>query len=72
MSTSAAERGRLVWRIIGPFARSSAYGGCNLNEGVFFLFVKGNNKAIMSEPCSASNFFPGFYLLLMMTAPGEQ
>ena len=53
------------------FLPYDAYGGCNLNEGVFFLFVKGNNKAVMSEPCSASNFFPGFYLLLMMTAPSE-
>jgi hypothetical protein len=53
------------------FLPYDAYGGCNLNEGVFFLFVKGNNKAVMSEPCSASNFFPGFYLLMMMTAPSE-
>jgi hypothetical protein len=46
-----------------------AYGGCNLNDGVFYLFVQGNSKAVMSEQCSAANFFPGFYLLLMMTAP---
>src|SRR6185436_4840300 len=53
------------------FLPYDAYGGCNLNQGVFFLFVKGNNTAVMSEPCSAPNFFPGFYLLLNMTAKDD-
>lgn len=53
------------------FLPYDAYGGCNLNEGVFYLFVKGNSKAVMTEQCNAANFFPGFYLLLMMTAPSD-
>ena len=53
------------------FLPYDAYGGCNLNEGVFYLFVKGNSKAVMTEQCNAANFFPGYYLLLMMTAPSE-
>lgn len=53
------------------FLPYDAYGGCNLNEGVFYLFVKGNSKAVMTEQCNAANFFPGFYLLLLMTARSE-
>ncbi|MGI8980003.1 MAG: hypothetical protein ACR2FY_12325 [Pirellulaceae bacterium] len=54
------------------FLPYDAYGGCNLNEGVFYLFVKGNSKAVMTEQCNAANFFPGFYLLLMMTSPSNE
>ncbi|MBC7855589.1 MAG: hypothetical protein IAF94_19335 [Pirellulaceae bacterium] len=53
------------------FLPYDAYGGCNLNEGVFYLFVQGNSKAVMTEQCNAANFFPGYYLLVMMTAGGE-
>ncbi|MFN0019998.1 MAG: hypothetical protein ACKVP0_17200 [Pirellulaceae bacterium] len=54
------------------FLPYDAYGGCNLDQGVFYLFVKGNNKAIMTEQASAANFFPGYYLLLMMTGGSEE
>lgn len=54
------------------FLPYDAYGGCNVNQGSFFLFVKGNNSAVMTESCSAANFFPGFYLLLMMTAKNDE
>ena len=53
------------------FLPYDAYGGCNLDQGVFYLFVQGNSKAVMTEQCNAANFFPGFYLLLLMTAPSE-
>ncbi len=53
------------------FLPYDAYGGCNLDQGVFYLFVKGNSKAVMTEQCNAANFFPGYYLLLMMTATSE-
>jgi hypothetical protein len=53
------------------FLPYDAYGGCNVNEGTFYLFVKGNNSAVMTEPCSAANFYPGFYMLLMMTAKSD-
>lgn len=40
------------------------YHGYNLNDGYFFLFEKGKDKAVLSRKASARNFFPGFYLLL--------
>ncbi len=42
------------------------YGGYNLDQGVFYLFAKGTPKAVMTENFSEANFFPGYYLLLMM------
>lgn len=41
------------------------YGGWNMEQGVFYLFRKGEKKAVSSEQTSAVNFYPGFFLLLM-------
>jgi hypothetical protein len=59
-----------IGRKEAQFVPWDAYGGCSLDKGVFYLFVKGNSKPVMTEQCSVANFFPGFYLLTMMTAPG--
>ncbi|MCE9526167.1 MAG: hypothetical protein K8R36_08950 [Planctomycetales bacterium] len=61
-----------IGRKEAEFLPWDSYGGCSLDKGVFYLFVKGNSKPVMTEQCSASNFFPGVYLLRMMTAPGER
>lgn len=42
------------------------YGGQNMEQGVFYLFRQGEKKAVMSEQVSAPNFFPGYFLLLML------
>ena len=42
------------------------YGGQNLEQGVFYLFRQGEKKPVMSEQVSAPNFFPGYFLLLML------
>lgn len=46
-----------------PYAE---FGGQGLDQGVFYLFRRGEKKHIMSEQVSAANFFPGYFLLLMM------
>ena len=46
------------------------YGGHSLDQGVFYLFQHGQPKAVTSEQVSAANFFPGFYLLLMLKHQG--
>ncbi|MDB5387653.1 MAG: hypothetical protein JWM11_3299 [Planctomycetaceae bacterium] len=46
------------------------YGGCTLELGVFYLFQKGEKKAITNEQAAAANFYPGFFLLMMMQEPG--
>jgi hypothetical protein len=42
------------------------YGGYDLQQGVFYLFAKGRPKYIASEQASADNFFPGFFLLMLL------
>jgi hypothetical protein len=44
--------------------RYEDYGGYNMQQGVCYLFAKGQQKHVGSEQCSADNFYPGFYLLL--------
>jgi hypothetical protein len=49
------------------------YGGYNLQQGTFQLFSKSSTKAIVTEQTSAENFYPGFFLLLMLLhEPAEQ
>jgi hypothetical protein len=50
-----------------------SYGGYDLKQGVFYLFAKGNKKYIATEQASAENFYPGFFLLLMLLhQPAEE
>jgi hypothetical protein len=42
------------------------YGGYDLKQGVFHLFARGNKKAIVTEQAAAENFYPGFFLLVML------
>jgi len=42
------------------------YGGYDLKQGVFYLFARGNKKHIATEQAAAENFYPGFFLLLML------
>jgi hypothetical protein len=42
------------------------YGGYSMDQGVFYLFRKGEKKPITNEQTSAANFFPGFVMLLRM------
>jgi hypothetical protein len=42
------------------------YGGWNMNAGQFFLYEKGNKKAVYQEAAATRNFYPGFSLLLAM------
>jgi hypothetical protein len=52
-----------------PFA---AYGGHNLQEGVFYLFRAGDKKPICTEQTSVENFYPGWFLLLaLLHAPAD-
>ncbi len=46
--------------------RYSEYGGYDLKQGVFHLFARGPAKSIMTEQAAAENFYPGFFLLLML------
>lgn len=49
------------------------YGGYDLQQGVFYLFAKGNPKYIATEQASADNFYPGlFLLLLLLHQPAEE
>lgn len=52
-----------------PFAQ---YGGHNLHEGHFHLFEQGKPKSVFNEPCSAENFFPGYFLLVMLEQSGNE
>lgn len=63
----------IVYRPPGFIGRKDAkqlsyvdYGGWNMDQGVFYLFRKGEKKAVTNEQASALNFYPGFFLLLMM------
>ena len=46
-----------------PFAE---YGDYDLKQGVFHLFARGRTKPIMTEQLGAENFYPGYFLLLML------
>jgi len=46
-----------------PFAE---YGGYDLKQGTFHLFARGNKKSVMVEQAATENFYPGFFLLLML------
>ena len=49
------------------------YGGYDIQQGVFYLFARDNPKAVCTEPTSAENFFPGFFLLLLLLhAPADE
>jgi hypothetical protein len=49
------------------------YGGYDLKQGTFYLFARGNKKHIASDQAAAENFYPGFFLLLMLLhAPVEE
>jgi len=49
--------------VLIPYAE---YGGYDMQQGVFYLFAKGKQKYVASEQSSADNFFPGYFLLMMM------
>jgi hypothetical protein len=46
-----------------PYAE---YGGYDLQQGVFYLFAKGRPKHIATEQAAADNFYPGFFLLMLL------
>ncbi len=48
------------------FMKYDDYGGYNIDQGVFYLYFKGQQKPITNEQTSAPNFFPGFFMLLRM------
>jgi hypothetical protein len=48
------------------FMKYDDYGGYNIDQGVFYLYFKGQQKPITNEQTSATNFFPGFFMLLRM------
>lgn len=48
------------------FMKYDDYGGYNIDQGVFYLYFKGQQKPITNEQTSAANFFPGFFMLLRM------
>jgi len=61
------------YRASGLFGRKepqllplSEYGGYDLKQGVFYLFARGQKKAVATEQAAAENFYPGFFLLLTL------
>lgn len=48
------------------------YSGYDIQQGVFYLFRKGATNSVAQEQVSAANFFPGFYLLLMLAHQDEE
>ena len=48
------------------FLPFNEYGGQSMNQGSFYLFSTLKQKHLMTEECSAENFFPGYYLLLQL------
>jgi hypothetical protein len=68
----------IVYRPPGFIGRKDAkqlsyvdYGGWNMEQGVFYLFQKGEKKAVTNEQVSAANFYPGFFLLMLMQGEGS-
>ena len=43
-----------------------------MDQGNFALFARGRTKAVYETPVSTPNFFPGFYLLLLVRFPRER
>jgi hypothetical protein len=68
------------YRPAGLFGRKEAlvlpyqdYHGYDFQQGTFHLFAKNNSKAVCTEQTNAENFFPGFFLLLLLLhAPAEE
>jgi hypothetical protein len=49
------------------------YHGYDFQQGTFHLFAKNNPKSICTEQTNAENFFPGYFLLLLLLhAPADQ
>ncbi|MBV8880350.1 MAG: hypothetical protein JO332_10325, partial [Planctomycetaceae bacterium] len=47
--------------------------GQKMEQGVFYLFLKGDKSACTQETVAATNFFPGFYvLMLVLQSSGAQ
>ena len=40
-----------------------------MEKGVFYLFAKDVKGAVIGEPVSAPNFFPGYYVLMLVLQP---
>jgi hypothetical protein len=51
-----------------PFGR---LGGMQMDKGVLFLFVQGEQKPAVSMQISAPNFFPGYYLVQTLLQQGQ-
>lgn len=47
----------------------SQIAGHEFKDGVFFLSLAGDFGRPLTEPVSQTNFFPGYYLLLLLTGP---
>jgi hypothetical protein len=50
----------------------SSISGFNMNQGVFFIFVKGQDRAVIQVQCAEPNFFPGYLLLTSLFKSPEQ
>jgi hypothetical protein len=46
--------------------------GFNIEQGSFFLFKNDEKKAVMQEAVSMPNFFPGYYMLSILTSPPQK
>jgi hypothetical protein len=49
--------------VVVPFREIYSY---QIHQGTFFLWVRGQKKALVREAMTQPNFFPGFYLLMGM------
>ena len=61
------------FRPSGFFGRKEAvflpyenYGGNTMKAGVFYIFERGKDKAVMQENAATPNFFPGWFMLHQM------
>lgn len=48
-----------------------AYQGMNIDEAFFYLFEKNRTAALMKERTDSPNFFPGYFVLLMLLHDAE-
>jgi len=60
--------GRKDWKLL----EYSKVHGFDIQQGTFHLWEKDVDKSVLQEATSAENFFPGYYLLLMLTAPEDE
>jgi hypothetical protein len=44
-------------------------GDTSMEQGIFYLFLKGAEKSCVGENVSAPNFFPGYYVLMLALHP---